>query len=209
MELRRYEHREFTSNVFLLRSAQEKALLVVDMGVEAALADDWLDSSPKPIALLLTHAHYDHIYALNQWVDKFPDTPIYGHPECLSALSDPKLNLSFYHEDPIIFKGGNLKPLRGDKGVLRLGGLEIAWFASPGHHSGHVVYEVARHLFSGDACIPGHPVVTKLKGGNKEAAQKSLQLIKERLAHNDFLAPGHGPLVPTTEALSQLPLSHI
>jgi hydroxyacylglutathione hydrolase len=50
------------------------------------------------------------------------------------------------------------------------------------------------YLFSGDSYIPNVQVVTKLKGGDRDANKKSLQKIKGSISENTIICPGHGEM---------------
>lgn len=205
MTVARFEHPEFTSNTFLLKETSTASSgLVLDIGVfNEELTND---SSGKATALLLTHPHYDHIYQIEAFSRKYPEAPIYIHEKALPALSNPKLNLSFYHEDPVSLSQGNIWELKGASGTLFLNSRKVEWFHTPGHYPGHLIYKIGDHLFTGDACIPEVPVVTKLKGGNKQEAEQSLALIRNLLQDCQFLAPGHGSIFSANSALQKTPL---
>ena len=63
---------------------------------------------------------------------------------------------------------------------------------TPGHNKGSLSFIVENGIFTGDSLIPGYPVVTKLKSGNKEDAAKSVLKIIEETQPSDILYPGHG-----------------
>src|SRR6185369_8719133 len=48
----------------------------------------------RPLALYLTHAHYDHMAGLNDFRESFPGVPVYQHPLEADWLADPQKNLS-------------------------------------------------------------------------------------------------------------------
>lgn len=59
--------------------------------------------------ILLTHIHYDHIYGLPALIRIFPGAIIYTNEAGVEALASAKLNLSKYHDKPIIYSGRILK----------------------------------------------------------------------------------------------------
>lgn len=202
MLVKRYLSDRFTSNTFLIADEVTKTALLVDIGEYSKLKHDL--SGYKLEALLLTHCHFDHIYYLNNLLKDFPETRIYGHAVTLEALGNSKTNLSFYHDDPVFFRRGNLYPLETSKsGILKIGNYLIQWFSTPGHHLGSVSYQIANYLFTGDSFIPGIPVVTKLKGGSKNDSQKSVTFLKYRIHKENLMtAPGHGDIMSTEQMLA-------
>ena len=70
----------------------KKEALIFDPGGEADKLIDWLkQSNLTPKAILLTHAHFDHIGAVESIRDTF-QIPVYLHPAEKDWLSDPNLN---------------------------------------------------------------------------------------------------------------------
>jgi glyoxylase-like metal-dependent hydrolase (beta-lactamase superfamily II) len=193
MEVERFENPNFTSNTYLVRKASQKDAFLIDIGEYDLASNAIKDYNIR--GLLLTHAHYDHIYYVRKLKEDFPNLWVYGSEDTLTNLKDPKLNLSFYHDDPVSFDASDFsKALVSTSGIFVIAGLEIHWFDSPGHHKGCISYRIGSYLFSGDSFIPGFPIVTKLRGGSKEDARLSLSLIKEEFQKCEYLAPGHGPI---------------
>jgi len=100
--------------------------------------------------------------------------------------------VSFYHEEPIILKNGNVTVVGNDKSVTLFKTCHLKIVETPGHNSGSLSFIVSNYFFTGDSYIPNIPVVTKLKGGNKEANLKSLALIFNSCHVDTIVCPGHG-----------------
>ena len=198
MKLHRFEHPGFTSNTYVIIDNLSGETCLIDIG-EYTLTKKFLNQYKSVKALLLTHAHYDHIYYINELLKDHPDCIVYGSAYTLQALSNPKLNLSFYHEDPVSYPGEGLFPIY-DSDILKITPYLIAKIvATPGHTPGCMTYRIGRYLFTGDAYIPGHKVVTKLKGGCKEQGTKSVATIRKLLSEGTLLCPGHGPTYRVTD----------
>lgn len=200
MVFTRYPSSFFTSNVYVYKASPRDAFLF-DIGEIDSVISGLKGDSVK--ALFLTHCHYDHIYFINELVEQFPSIRIFGHKSTLEALGDPKENLSFYHESPVSYTGKNLCALQEtqSQGMLEFGSTRVSWFCTPGHHPGALSYKVGRYLITGDSYIPGYPVVTKLKGGDKALASESMDfLIRIAEKENLIIAPGHGKEMHIDEA---------
>ncbi|MGI6122877.1 MAG: MBL fold metallo-hydrolase [Acetivibrionales bacterium] len=140
--------------------------------------------------VLLTHAHYDHIYGLPRLVELFPEVRIYTNEIGRKMLGSDKLNMSKYHEDPIVVGSEHVALCEDGSRIEMFNGIEAKVHFTPGHNPSCLTYEVGDYLFTGDSYIPGIKVVTNLPGGNKELAAQSLERILE-LAEGKVLCPGH------------------
>ena len=141
--------------------------------------------------VLLTHAHFDHIYGLPALLQKYPACKIYTNESGCTALGDARLNLSRYHETPIVIPPHNVYLCDEDDDIPLFKGVTAHVYATPGHHPSCLCFQVGEYLFSGDAYIPGVKVVTNLPGANKQQAQESVARILE-LANGKTLCAGHG-----------------
>jgi glyoxylase-like metal-dependent hydrolase (beta-lactamase superfamily II) len=84
------------SNTYLIeneKSEENCYLIDAGNGVEAMRA---LQPNQNIDAIFLTHAHYDHIAHIGDVIEKFPSCKIYCSEYTRIALSDYKLNLSFF-----------------------------------------------------------------------------------------------------------------
>lgn len=140
--------------------------------------------------VLLTHSHYDHIYGLPRLKKLFPEVLVYTNEIGRKMLGSDKLNMSKYHEDPIVFESENVVLCKEGYCVELFNGVSAKVYETPGHNGSCLTYEVGEYLFTGDSYIPGIKVVTNLPGGNKEMAARSLERILQ-LAEGKVVCPGH------------------
>lgn len=187
-----FTNKEFTSNAFLGQFSDSKNAFLVDIGEYLELKK-YIDENGIHIRqLFLTHGHYDHIYYINSLLNDFPDCKVFASEFTLESLFNPKLNLSFYHLDPIIYKGKNIEVLK-DGVMIEIGqNRVIKCLHTPGHNTGSVVYVLDNYLFTGDSLIPGIPVVTKLPFGDKLQNKLSLMKISSLIEGQTIICPGHG-----------------
>ncbi len=143
------------------------------------------------IGVLLTHAHFDHIYGLNELLKLFPNTLVYTNESGKEALLDERKNMSLYHETPFVFECPDNIMVVNDGDVIVLSDeLKAKVIATPGHHPSCLSYIVNDAFFTGDSYIPGTKVVTNLPKGNKKEAEESLDKILQ-LAKESTVYPGH------------------
>ena len=141
--------------------------------------------------VLLTHAHFDHIYGLNNLVSLFPGLTVYTIMAGFNGLLSDKLNFSRYYGDPFIFDSpDNVKLVRDGECISLFEGVEIKAVATPGHSPGCVTWVTEDAIFTGDSYIPGVKTVANLPHSDKELALKSEALIRD-MVENRLIYPGH------------------
>ena len=140
--------------------------------------------------ILLTHAHYDHIYGIPRLLELFPDCIVYSNNNGIEALKSSKKNLSLYNEDPIVVKGFKAHNIKEGDFISIFSDVAARVIETPGHCNSCICYTIDDCLFTGDSYIPGIPVVTNLPEGNKNKAVESSARI-EMLLGNYKIYPGH------------------
>lgn len=140
-----------------------------------------------PAAILLTHAHFDHIGAIPALQKAFPDLPVWVHANDVKVISHPMNQLP--PDYPPIARPQNMTSL--DK-LETLDGLEV--LETPGHTPGGVCYffKNLRLLLSGDTLFAGSVGRTDLPGGDMATLMDSLRKLTD-LPDETLVVPGHGP----------------
>lgn len=170
-----------------------RTYIVTDISLNLVWLVDCGDVNPilslvrgrKIEGVLLTHAHFDHIYGLPALIEKFPEVAIYTNEWGKVALTDAKLNMSLYHGSPVRIDCPNVQVVKeGDK----VCGLEV--FETPGHNPSCICYADNKMIFTGDAYIPGCKVVTNLPHCDKVQTEASVERILA-LAEGKTIYPGH------------------
>jgi len=165
---------------------------IVDPGQESARIVELLEHlALKPVAILLTHAHFDHIGAIPELQATFPDLPVYVHPDDMKVITHPMNQLP--PEYPPIGKVGNLRDARE---LATNGELSVEVLETPGHTPGGVCYFFSLAstplLLSGDTLFAGSVGRTDLPGGDMATLMKSLAKLTT-LPEGTVVVPGHGP----------------
>lgn len=193
----------FQTNCFVAATGPGEACIVVDPGqdavepLEALLAEHRL----APVAVLLTHGHFDHTFSVAPVCDGH-DVPAYIHPDDRVLLADPMQGLS---RDAAAFFGGRVE-LREPREVrtlddgsdLELAGLSLRVDHTPGHTPGSVIFtmpseEGVEIIIAGDTLFAGSIGRTDLPGGDH--GQMLVSLRDKLLVRDDsaVVLPGHGP----------------
>lgn len=179
----------YGTNCWLLSSDESDEAVVLDPGFSPPDVDRLLDLAGKrPVAVLATHAHVDHI---GQAGDLAGETPVYVHEADAVGFTD-QMAWGAGSDNPV----APVKDLRtlADGDVLRLAGLEIAVMHTPGHTPGHCVFliDVDGALCSGDLVFAGSIGRSDFENSDPMAMQESLRRFLE-LDDVVPVLPGHGP----------------
>lgn len=141
--------------------------------------------------VLLTHAHFDHIYGLNEVIRFNPGVRIYTNDYGKGLLLDAKKNLSRYHDSEfIIADSSSIVIVQNNQDIRITEEITATPIFTPGHNPSCITWKIQDMLFTGDTFIPGVKTVTNLPGGNRRLAEESIALIKE-LSKTHTLYPGH------------------
>ena len=178
----------FDSMIWLLSDEGSSWVWLVDCGDVEPIIEK---IGGKSIAgVLLTHAHFDHIYGLPELLERYPDCRIYTNEVGRETLGNAKLNMSLYHETPLTVEGPQICICGEGDDIELFENISAKVYETPGHHPSCLTFRVEDNLFTGDAFIPGIKVVTNLPKGDKKQAQVTLERIKT-LAKGKKIRPGH------------------
>ena len=179
----------------VIASAGDEAL-VVDPGADAERIAAALEhESLRPVAILLTHAHFDHIGAVPALLEKFPGLPAFVGAADAKVVDHP------FNQCPPAYPA-----ISRPKGLAALGErFALPPFASggafasmqvvetPGHTPGGVCYFFPedRLLLSGDTLFAGSAGRTDLPGGDMARLRESLAKLSA-MPDDVRVIPGHG-----------------
>lgn len=158
--------------------------------------DDLIDRvralSLKPEAVVLTHAHVDHIAGVAEFVRAFPGTPVWIHEAEQDWLSIPMLNLSAAAGVPVTSPGPNRLLHDGDS--LSLAGETWEVRHTPGHSPGSIalIHAMTRRAITGDALFAGSVGRTDFPGCDSRVLERSIRTQLYTLGDDVTFFPGHG-----------------
>lgn len=182
------------TNCYLYADA-EGHCLIIDPGEEAnKLIQVIREKKWKPLAILLTHAHFDHIGALDA-VREYYEIPAYVHIKERNWLQDSSLNGSAFFEIGGPVQARVAEHIIESEGTLEIGDFKLDVLYTPGHSPGSVSYYDQKEgvVFSGDALFKGSIGRTDLPGGNHQQLLDSIQKKLLTLPEDTLCLSGHGP----------------
>ena len=183
-------NRIFNSRTYILYDDKYDCVWLVDCGDTDRVLE--MIGKKSVEGVLLTHAHSDHIYGVEELIRRFPAVKIYTNAAGVEALKSPKLNISHYHSeypDILIDAPDNVCVLKeGD--FLEVLGMPVQVYETPGHAPSCLTYIIGQMAFTGDSYIPGVKVFTGFLHANKKQAEFSLKRILQ-LTSNHQIMPGH------------------
>ena len=167
---------------FYVVEGEEKAA-VIDTGITAGakILPVIRELTDKPLLLVITHAHPDHMYHIDEFNEVYMcHDEKKMDPETLSVLTAGKLK-----------PWEEIHDIRTDS-VIPLGGTELAVCQTPGHTPGSVLIVIGQDCFCGDVVFEGSVGRTDLPLGNDSQMRQTLKMIRT-LDPQLRLYPGHGP----------------
>jgi glyoxylase-like metal-dependent hydrolase (beta-lactamase superfamily II) len=199
------------TNCYVVATGPRAECVVVDPGKDAAagVAQVVREHRLKPVAVLVTHGHIDHMWCVAPVAGSYGATA-YVHPADRHLLSDPMAGIS--PETAGMLLGGRYEFAEpdavaeiGDGDALDLAGLRLTVDHTPGHTPGSVTFrtpyadgsgaaapDVSEVLFSGDLLFAGSIGRTDLPGGDHATILRSLADKVLTLPDDVVVLPGHG-----------------
>ncbi len=193
MDVLTFTEGAFAENTFLVVCADGRSAILVDPGAATAAALSRARARKLEItAILLTHAHLDHIEGV-ALARRTTGAPVHLHPGDRvlydgAAAQAASFGLSFQPPPP---PDADLTP----DSVLAFGGSEFKVVFVPGHAPGHVMF-VSRSepiALVGDVIFLGSIGRTDLPGGDYRTLMESIRSRVLALPPETRLYPGHGP----------------
>ena len=180
----------YDANCVVLWEDPERAW-VIDPGAESRRILAFLKKEGLRVGVVvLTHAHFDHISAVNEVLAEYPSVPVYLHKEDELFAFSPLNQMPPYSstEPP-----ATLDMTKGDGDSITCGGLTARVMHTPGHTPGSwcLYFEAEKLLVSGDTLFNGSIGRTDFPGGSMKAMEASLLILK-KLPDDTRLICGHG-----------------
>ncbi|MCG7341038.1 MBL fold metallo-hydrolase [Staphylococcus auricularis] len=172
----------------------DEAVILIDPSDESQRIIERLNEINKPLkAILLTHAHFDHIGALDDIVNTY-DVPVYMSPIEFEFLTDADKNGSEKFKQyglPRVTSHVTTQSL--EEGRLSIDNFDIEVLHTPGHSPGSLTFVFDDFAVVGDTLFNGGIGRTDLYQGDFETLIDSIMDKIFNLEETKPLYPGHGP----------------
>lgn len=206
LNVRTYPLGYIQANCYIVSNASRQCLIFDPGGEGDKLINELNRLNLKPIAILLTHAHFDHIGAADQVRDVYKIS-LYIHTAEKRWLLDPAKNGSGkYVEIPsIACKEADV--ILSDEHSIQIENFIIGLLHTPGHSPGSLTYYFKEDGFAivGDTLFQNSIGRTDLVGGNNKELMNSIHSKLLTLPETTILYPGHGPATTPEEEMEYNP----
>ena len=198
------------TNCYLVGTGAGSECVVIDPGMDAldGVREVVAEHHLKPVAVLLTHGHLDHMYSVTPLCSSY-DSTCWVHPDDRALLADPLRAMSAETaamlQQLTVARQQFVEPdeVREmvDGAVVEVAGVSFSCLHAPGHTAGSTMFstpydsdpDVDSLVFSGDVLFAGSIGRTDLPGGSSEAMLHSLRTKVLPLPDSAVVLPGHGP----------------
>ncbi|MBB3057007.1 MBL fold metallo-hydrolase [Mucilaginibacter gotjawali] len=191
----------FTNNPY-----QENTYILYDESGECAIIDPGMDTAReqnvvvnfirdnhlKPVLLLNTHCHIDHVLGNKFIFDQYGLKPKFheGELPVLEAVVAyaPMMGIR-YEVSPVPDE------YLSEKGTIKFGNTELQLIFAPGHSPAHLCFydKEGNQLVGGDVLFRGSIGRTDLPGGNFSQLMDNIEHKLFTLPDDCIVYPGHGP----------------
>ena len=196
MKIKRFEFNAFQENTYILYD-ETKECMIVDAGCYSIEEESTLNQfigneGLKPVKLLNTHCHIDHILGVTYCREKY-GIPFFAH------TGDDILVERVVSQGSVF--GFQVQPMQNpdyhieENDIIRFGNSSLKALFVPGHSLGSIVFYSAEQKFilSGDVLFYGSIGRTDLPGGSYEMLINNITEKLLTLPEDTIVYSGHGP----------------
>ena len=191
MKIEKFVTGIISTNCYIVTNEETKETVIVDPANLSKAMIGYIEEEELVIkAILLTHAHFDHIMGIDKVIDRYGEMPVYVEESDLELLHTPSMNESTVYTNGYSYPGGDVIH---DGDVLHLIGEDFRVIHTPGHTQGGVCYyiEEEKALFSGDTLFCQSVGRTDFPTGKSSTLIHSIQDKLMPLPDDTMVYTGH------------------
>lgn len=196
ISIKRFSFNPYQVNTYILFD-ETRECVIIDPGMdnehEKKLFLDYIsENNLKPVKLLNTHTHIDHILA-NNFVAETYEIKLYSHSDSAQFMDGALEYASTFGLQMDAVK--SIDEMLSDGEFVSFGNSKIKVLDTPGHADGSVCFynEADSFVITGDVLFRESIGRTDLPTGNYDILQKSIWDKLFTLADDTTAYPGHGP----------------
>lgn len=190
MQIRQLVLGDLDTNCYIVWGDSKQALIIDPADDSDAIMETVRQEGLTVVAVVLTHAHFDHMLAAES-VCAATGSPLYVGRGDAEAMTDPVRNLSGLFTDSASVTMAEFIPFNeGD--TLRCGETVFSVMETPGHTPGCICLYSDGHLFAGDTLFMDSIGRLDFPGGDPAAMLHSLRRLMQ-LPTDTAVHAGHGP----------------
>jgi hydroxyacylglutathione hydrolase len=179
-----------SANCYIVGDDNTREAAVIDPGGNGRdIQDACSRERLKLIAIVNTHAHFDHVVALNE-LRRATHAPVMLHADDVTLLGQAKANAAMLGFAMLQPSPPDRLLRDGDR--VHVGELTLQVLHTPGHSPGGICLLCGTSVFAGDTLFKNSIGRTDLPGGNYAALMASIQEKLLILPATTIVYPGHG-----------------
>jgi hydroxyacylglutathione hydrolase len=195
LHLKWFTFNPFSENTYLLYG-DNKDCIIFDPGCSNQLEEQTIltfieEKQLRPVRLILTHAHIDHVLGVRFAANKF-NLKLEMHRSDL-AVYESAGNIAKMYGIPFQ-QGPQPEVFLDENCTIDIDGISLEIFHTPGHSPGSICFYCKKNNFviGGDVLFNGSIGRTDLPGGDFETLSRSIKTKLYSLPDNTRVFSGHG-----------------
>jgi len=196
LHIKSFTFNPFSENTYVLFDETDEAVVIdpgcYEKGERGELYDFILSKKLKPVKLLNTHCHIDHVLG-NAFIKNSYDIPLWFHKDeepILRAVPSYASNYGFPQ-----YQDSKADHYIREGELVKFGNTQLQSLLVPGHAPGHLVFyhPDSKSCIGGDTLFQGSIGRTDLPGGSHDTLLQAIKTKLFALPDDVKVYPGHGP----------------
>lgn len=186
----RIRNEPFASNTYLVRASQPGTCVIVDPGLDEVAVERALAAAALvPVAIFVTHGHFDHIGSAEHFRSRFA-IPVYCHPADEPIARSSNFRLLALKSSARVTIPAGLADIHDSGALGHVAGLRL--LDAPGHTPGGVVVMINGAAFTGDTVYRTGVWPMTWPEQDNEALMATIRHLWTAIPDATIIYPGHG-----------------